>query len=638
MPRPSRNRHNSPSCFSRTATRRLRCEPLEDRRMLSVLFVDDDAASGGDGLAWGTAYQDLQHALSDAATLNADGDSGNDVDRIWIAEGTYKPSEPLEPGNFRSVSFSLVDGVTLYGGFLGTETTLEERDASAHETVLSGDIGTVGDAADNAYTVVYCGGSVAAGLDGVTVSGGNANGAEDGAHLERRDGGGIYAAGTLTLSGSTVSNNAAAGSGAGLAFRSGNTLAIQQTTFDGNTSESAGGGIAAWGNVSLLECELTNNVAANGGAVYCNGTLSADSSVFSSNSASQYAGGAADIHGEATFVNCEILDNTANTVAGGIGKGSGALTLLGSTVSGNSSTGDGGGIAVFAQVPVTISDSVFSDNVSGVSGGGIAYHGQDCLLSVQETTFDGNTAEGSGGGIAAWGDVSLLECDMQDNVAAAGGAVFCEGTFAAETSVFSNNSTNRYSGGAAELHGEATVVDCQILGIPPRNWVAGFTNGTGRSPLRGRHSQTTTRELTAEQLLPTDLIPRCLSSKQHLTATRPRRPAEGSRRGGAPCCLPNAKCRITLLTYKVAQCSATVPSRQTRLSFQAILVGNMAVERQNSMGIPHWPIVTFLAILRNRLEALSTWAPEHLRLRVRRSRRIRQHLAVAESPHGVLCR
>ena len=40
-------------------------EPLEDRRMLSLtLHVDDDAASGGDGFAWGTAFGDLQAALS----------------------------------------------------------------------------------------------------------------------------------------------------------------------------------------------------------------------------------------------------------------------------------------------------------------------------------------------------------------------------------------------------------------------------------------------------------------------------------------------------------------------------------------------------------------------------------------------
>ena len=145
--------------------------------MLSVLFVDDDAASSGDGAAWATAYDYLQDALSQAATVNSDDDTGNDVDQIWIAEGVYRPSAELEAGDPRSATFSLVDGVTLYGGFAGAETTLGERDWAAHETVLSGDLGLVDDASDNAYTVVYCGeDTVTAGLDGVSVTGGNADG------------------------------------------------------------------------------------------------------------------------------------------------------------------------------------------------------------------------------------------------------------------------------------------------------------------------------------------------------------------------------------------------------------------------------------------------------------------------------
>ena len=286
MIHPSRNRRNPSSCFSRTTTRRLRCEPLEDRRMLSVLFVDDDAASGGDGLAWGTAYQDLQDALSDAATLNADGDSGNDVDQIWIAEGTYKPSEPLEPGNFRSVSFSLVDGVTLYGGFLGTETTLEERDASAHETVLSGDIGTVGDAADNAYTVVYCGGSVAAGLDGVTVSGGNANGSDTGGHRETNHGGGIYNnGGTLTVINSTVSDNSTESGGGGI-YNEGGTLAVMTSQISGNSG--------CWG-----------------GGIWNNGTLTVTNSIVSGNSAEWNGGAIRNVSGTLEVTSSEVSDNSA---------------------------------------------------------------------------------------------------------------------------------------------------------------------------------------------------------------------------------------------------------------------------------------------------------------------------------------
>ena len=118
------------------------------------------------GWGWDSAYNDLQAALEDAGARNADTVGENDVDQIWIAEGVYRPSVELEPGDARSASFSLLDGVTLYGGFSGTETALEERNWSAYETTLSGDIGTLGDSPDNACTVVYCGDGVEAGVDG----------------------------------------------------------------------------------------------------------------------------------------------------------------------------------------------------------------------------------------------------------------------------------------------------------------------------------------------------------------------------------------------------------------------------------------------------------------------------------------
>ena len=185
--------------------RRLRVEPLEDRRMLSVtLFVDADAPTGGDGLAWDSAYADLQAALDDAETRNANTIGENDVDSIWIAEGVYRPSAELEPGDARSATFSLVDGVTLLGGFAGTEAALGEREISAHATALSGDVGMLGDSSDNAYTVVYCHADVEAALDGVSITAGNAGGSSSSSNPERSHGGGIYNKGTLTVANSTL--------------------------------------------------------------------------------------------------------------------------------------------------------------------------------------------------------------------------------------------------------------------------------------------------------------------------------------------------------------------------------------------------------------------------------------------------
>ena len=174
--------------------------------------------------------------------------------------GTYRPSAKLEQDDTRSVSFSLVDGVTLYGGFGGSETALSQRDLSEHETVLSGDIGVVDDFTDNAYTVVYCGEDVAAAVDGVTVTGGAAT----------RDGGGILnEAGILTVTDCTIRDNESGGNGGGI-YSTG-TLLLQNSTVTANRADSSGGGIGIRLQSSALitGSVISENSASNGGGILC---------------------------------------------------------------------------------------------------------------------------------------------------------------------------------------------------------------------------------------------------------------------------------------------------------------------------------------------------------------------------------
>ncbi len=152
-----------------------------------IIYVNMNASGTNDGSNWANAYVDLQDALS-AAT------SG---DTIVVASGTYKPSS-----TDRSVSFSISDGIKIFGGFAGDETnfsltTLSGRDFKGNATILSGDINgddgsEFSNYSDNSYHVVKF--SPDAGdisdetiLDGFTISGGNS----DGTYPDNR-GGGIY--------------------------------------------------------------------------------------------------------------------------------------------------------------------------------------------------------------------------------------------------------------------------------------------------------------------------------------------------------------------------------------------------------------------------------------------------------------
>jgi hypothetical protein len=111
----------------------------------SIIYVKASASGANNGTSWANAYKSLQSALGVAA-------SGK---QIWVTAGTYKPTTTTN----RGFTFTLKNGVAFYGGFAGTKTSLSQRNFTLHVTILSGDIGTVGVAADNTYEVVSGGGT-----------------------------------------------------------------------------------------------------------------------------------------------------------------------------------------------------------------------------------------------------------------------------------------------------------------------------------------------------------------------------------------------------------------------------------------------------------------------------------------------
>src|ERR1043165_3442921 len=150
-------------------------------RAQTIIRVSASAQAGGNGQSWATAFNDLQSALSLAATIP---EPQRDV-QIWVAAGVYKPSARIAEPDPQSVTFSLLNRVQLMGGFVGTESTLAERviprrndfssipDYRARATILSGEIQTP-NPADNAFHVVLARGTDAtAVLDGFLVELGN---------------------------------------------------------------------------------------------------------------------------------------------------------------------------------------------------------------------------------------------------------------------------------------------------------------------------------------------------------------------------------------------------------------------------------------------------------------------------------
>lgn len=98
----------------------------------TVIYVNASASVGGDGTSWTTACKYLQDGLT-AATGGK---------QVWVAKGVYYPDESSGGNsNDSTASFNLKNGVEIYGGFVGTETLLAQRNWQTNRTILSGDIG-----------------------------------------------------------------------------------------------------------------------------------------------------------------------------------------------------------------------------------------------------------------------------------------------------------------------------------------------------------------------------------------------------------------------------------------------------------------------------------------------------------------
>ena len=295
----------------------------------SVIYVDINANGAGDGTSWTDAYTDLQSALLSAPPAGT---------QVWVAGGTYYPvSNPSNPPTEleKSATFQLMDGVGIYGGFAGTEGTLDERDPSVNVTILSGDIGVPSNSDDNIFHVVT--GSVTdstAVLDGFTITAGNA--IEDPAEL---NGGGILnVGGSPTISNMVISNNEGV-FGGGMFNYNGASPTVTNVTFSGNSAVRGAG--------------MYNNT---------NSSPTVTNVTFATNTASFRGGGMTTSGGTPTLRNVTFYGNSAPKGGAMHNAANGDPTLINVTFSENTASEDGESIFNDFSDPVIINSILYNDN------------------------------------------------------------------------------------------------------------------------------------------------------------------------------------------------------------------------------------------------------------------------------------
>jgi len=237
----------------------------------------------------------------------------------------------------------------------------------------------------------------------------------------------------VDIENSTISGNTANEIGGGIAIigKYDNTnVDIENSTIGGDTAEAgntaeAGGGIfAIAGSLSLTGSTISGNTSSAGGGGILSATkygTTIDSSTISNNTAS-YGGGLAVFgpfetdspdDNSVLVQGSTISGNQAPAGAGieiGYDEGSTPVTVRASTISGNrgGSASFGGGVLIDGTLnsPFELVNSTISGN-SATDGGGVSLGdgGYDNLLgpggsiSFDNSTIAQNTAENSGGGI-----------------------------------------------------------------------------------------------------------------------------------------------------------------------------------------------------------------------------------------------
>ena len=336
-------------------------------------------------------------------------------------------------------------------------------------------------------------------------------------------GGAIYNDGSLTLSDVKLSDNAADGYG-GAVFNNGE-LVVSDSVFDSNDIVNRGsasvdyggaaiynwkegtlkvtnsnftnniknykngdnlvGAITTIGNATVIGSNFVNNSGRWGGAISATGaelrknssTLTVSNTIFKDNSA-LYAGAVYIWGSNYNIADCVFDNNTA------FGKGNmtpnnnngGALVVsqvsrfnepITGTISGSkfiNNKAQYGGAAYFNKGFVTITDSVFENNVATAEGGAVGFsHAsvKDLVVSINNSSFVGNKAPVAGA-IFTNVDSKITNSNFINNSAAKiGGAICNVNDLTVENSKFVNN-TPQAIHNSKELHlGIETFTDLQ---------------------------------------------------------------------------------------------------------------------------------------------------------------------------------
>lgn len=237
-----------------------------------------------------------------------------------------------------------------------------------------------------------------------------------------------------------------------LSVGTGSNVTVEGLVIKGGSTTGFGGGIENRGILTVKESTFSENSAADGGAIaiMLGGTLTVEDSTLSHNTTTGVGGGALIDLGTATVDRSLIIGNEAPFNGGGINVQAGAsMTVAASTIAGNTSGAQGGGLSNFGKVDVET--STFVEN-SGSEG----------------SAFDSGTTEAT---FAA----DIIGPQASGNACATTGAAFVDGGYNLETDGTCVSATTPATGS----HNGTTAYGSSTYGAVLTSYLAGAVAANG---------------------------------------------------------------------------------------------------------------------------------------------------------------
>lgn len=425
------NRRNTSQFRKLPGARSLRCEPLEDRRMLAVITVNSttDIVDLSDNLTT------LREAVFAANLVDGPDEivfslPGSDPQTIVLTEGQIEVRRDL------TITGPGADLLTIDASGSDPTPGEDNHDGSRVFRLISGR-----------------GAAIDVSISGVTLTGGDING----------EGGAIESFANLNLTDVNVIDNHARFGGGGLSLWW--TAQLDNVIVNGNRSDTIGGGIK---NTSPFEMTIRNsqitgnNAGAGGGGLWSaqsTVTTIVDSSI-NKNTAAGFGGGLGFIADTTTLEGVKISGNEA-LEGGGIYSSQGTLSIDDSDITANRFDVAGGGLRL-DEAATTITNSRVNGNITGQNAGdgaGIAQTGGELIMSDSIVMHNfGRAQNTSGGGIHVVGGIVEIDNSRIDQ-----NRVFLEGAnLWASQSVVSITGSSLSGGQLADMGGSIWASDTEL--------------------------------------------------------------------------------------------------------------------------------------------------------------------------------